>query len=162
MKERVAPMGSRMSLINSPWILRVTGLLAIAALAGCATSQAMIGKARPPISSDEVRIYLEPPAARYDKIAFIESSSKRSLAWGGDAKTEVVIQRLKRAAAKLGANGVLLQSMGDQAAASVGGVVGTTHESSRGTVDLGVGSFTTGDQKAGSGLAIYVEPDATP
>jgi hypothetical protein len=73
-----------------------------------------------------------------------------------------VIERLKRAAAKLGANGVLLQSMDDQAAASVGGEVGTTHYSNHGSVDLGFGSFTTGNQKSGSGLAIYVEPDLTP
>jgi len=144
--------------IDSPWILRLAGSLAIAALTACATSQVMIGKARPPISADQVRIYLEAPAAPYDKIAFLESSSARSLSWGGDAKTEVVIERLKRAAAKLGANGVLLQSMDDEAVASVGGDVGTTHESNHGTVDFGVGSFTSGNQKAGSGLAIYVEP----
>lgn len=151
-----------MPLCNS---LRASGLasfLGILALTACATSQVMVGKARAPISADQVRIYLEAPANRYDKIAMIESSSKHSFTFTADAKTEAVIKRLKRAAAKLGANGILLQSMDDEAAPALGGAAGTTNYSNHGVIDLGFGGFTAGGRKSGNGLAIYVEPDRTP
>ncbi len=136
-------------------------LLLIAALSACVTSQVMVGKARPPVSADQVRVYTEAPADAYEKIAIIESSSKRSFSFTSRGKTEAVIDRLRRAAAKLGANGLLLQSVDDQATGSVGGGVGTTSYSNHGDIDLGIFGFTLGLQKTGSGLAIYVEPEKT-
>jgi hypothetical protein len=68
----------------------------------------MIGQARPPISPDQVQIYLHPPSAKYVEIALIDSSSRSSLAVTAQGKTNVVMERLKAEAAKLGANGILL------------------------------------------------------
>jgi hypothetical protein len=141
----------------------VLGLLLIATLGGCVTSQVMVGNARPPIAADQVRIYTEAPANKYEKIAILESSSKRSFSFTSEGKTEAVIDRLRRAAGKLGANGLLLQGMDDQSGESVGGSVGTTSYSNHGIIDVGVMGFTPGYQKWGNALAIYVPPeDAAP
>ncbi len=129
--------------------------LAITFVAGCVTSHVLVGQARPPISADQVRIYLHPPTGKYEEIAIIDSSSKHSFSFTAQGKTDAVIERLKNEAAKLGANGVLLQGVGDQASGSVGTgfATGTAHAA------FGVSSSGTVFQKTGSGLAIYVEPD---
>jgi hypothetical protein len=137
---------------------RAGRLLALSILTGCAATQALVGHPRTPISPDQVQIYLEAPA-RYDKIAILESSSELSFALTADGKTEAVIQRLKRAAAKLGANGILLQGISDEGAASIGAAAGASIYSNHGVADLGIGGFSTGERKYGSGLAIYVEPN---
>jgi hypothetical protein len=66
--------------------------------------------------------------------------------------------RLARLAA-MGANGILLQGVGDQAAGSVGSgfANGTTSGNSATAVGLGVSG--TIFVKSGTGLAIYVEPN---
>jgi hypothetical protein len=152
-----------MRIANRPAIIGsaglVLGLLLIATLGACVTSQVMVGNARPPIAADQVRIYTETPTQKFEKIAILESSSKRSFSFTSQGKTEAVIDRLRRAAGKLGANGLLLQGMDDQAGGSVGGSVGTTSYSNHGIIDLGVMGFTPGTQKWGNALAIYVPPE---
>ena len=126
------------------------------AVAGCATSHVMIGKARPPISPDSVQVYLQPPKEPYEEIARIETSSQGSFAFGAQAKTDAVIHRLKVEAAKLGANGVVLQGMGDQPSGSVGTGGGTTSYSGHSAVGGGIGINLGMTRKVGGGLAIYV------
>ena len=92
----------------------LTAAVAVLLLAGCATSHVMLGKARPPISPDEVQIYDRPPPGPYQEIARLDTSSQGSFSFTAQAKTDAVIKRLKTEAAKLGANGVLLQGIGDQ------------------------------------------------
>ena len=94
--------------------------IALCCLAACATSHVMIGKARPAISPESVQVYMRPPDMPYEEIARIETSSQGAFAFGAQAKTDAVIHRLKVEAAKLGANGVLLEGMGDQPSGSVG------------------------------------------
>jgi len=129
--------------------------IALAALSGCATSYVMVGQARPPISPDQVQIYLHPPANKYSEIALLDTSSKGSFAITAQGKTNVVMDRLKAEAAKLGANGILLEGVGDQA----GGSVGTGYASASGHSAFGFGSSATVFHKKGDGLAIYVEPE---
>jgi hypothetical protein len=128
---------------------------AFAALSGCVTSHVMVGVARPPISPDQVQIYLHPPANQYVEIALLDTSSKGSFAFSAQGKTDAVIERLKSEAAKLGANGILLQGVGDQA----GGSVGTGYATASGHSAFGFGSSAAIYHKKGDGLAIYVEPD---
>jgi hypothetical protein len=132
----------------------VAALIALAALSGCATSYVMVGQARPAISPDQVQIYLHPPANKYSEIALLDTSSKGSFAITAQGKTNVVMDRLKAEAAKLGANGILLEGVGDQA----GGSVGTGYATASGHSAFGFGSSATVFHKKGDGLAIYVEP----
>jgi hypothetical protein len=120
----------------------------------------MIGKARPAISPDQVTIYTRPPRAHYEEIAQIDTSSQGSFAFTAQGKTDAVIKRLKTEAAKLGANGVLLQGIGDQASGSLGTGGGTESYSSGGSVGGGVGIGIGLSRKAGGGTAIYVEPES--
>jgi hypothetical protein len=136
-------------------VLKLSALILFTALSGCATSYVMVGQARPPISPDQVQIYLHPPANKYSEIALLDTSSKGSFAITAQGKTNVVMDRLKAEAAKLGANGILLEGVGDQA----GGSVGTGYASASGHSAFGFGSSATVFHKKGDGLAIYVEPD---
>jgi hypothetical protein len=70
-----------------------------------------------------------------------------------------VITRLKEEAAKLGANGILLDGVSDQAVGSVGTGFANATASGHTATGFGIGSSGTVFVKSGSGLAIYVEPD---
>jgi hypothetical protein len=122
---------------------------------GCATSHAtLIGRPRPPLSPDSVQIYLQPPATGYEQIADLTASSRGSLAITVHGKIDEVIERLKRAAAKVGANGVLLYGVGDAAAGSIG--AGFSTDSGHSPYVLGLGSSAIFSRETGAGMAIYV------
>jgi len=133
--------------------------LAIFALAGCATTSRVItGKPRAPIDPSQVTLYSSAPP-NYEEIAIIDASSRSSFAFGDQKKMNAVIERLKKEAASLGANGVLLQSTGsDGGGGSVGAGVGTSVGG--GGVSIGTGIFTTSANKTGRGLAIYVPQES--
>jgi hypothetical protein len=106
---------------NPPIVHAVASTLMIAALSvsGCLSSQvAVVGQVRPAISPDQVQIYLQPPESKYDEIANLSASSRGSFSITAAAKMDKVIERLKKEAAKLGANGILLHGVGDQAGGS--------------------------------------------
>jgi hypothetical protein len=131
----------------------------IAVLAGCTSSQAvLVGRARPAISPDQVRIYLQPPQSPYEQIADLAASSRGSFALTAAGKTDKVIERLKQQAAKLGANGILLHGVADQAGSPIGAAVGVENQSTHSPYGLGVSGWAFFYSKAGDGVAIYVEP----
>jgi hypothetical protein len=136
----------------------IFGVVAALALAACASSHVMIGKARPAISPDEVRIYQRPPDAPYEEIARLDTSSQGSFSFTAQSKTDAVIKRLRIEAAKLGANGVLLEGIGDQQSGSIGTGGGSTSYSGSGSVGGGIGINAGLTKKVGGGVAIYVGP----
>lgn len=131
-------------------------------LAGCAnTSRVMIGHARPPITADQVQVYTTPPP-RYHEIALLETRSG-SFTYGEQNKMNAVLAHLRKAAADLGANGVLLQEQGN--ARSGGGVgvgVGGGHWGGHTGVSGGVGIDISPSQKHARAVAIYIEPGEAP
>jgi hypothetical protein len=141
-------------------VLGMSGVLMIAALSGCASSQvAVVGHPRPAVTPDQVRIYLEPPESKYQEIANLSASSRGSFSLTAAAKIDKVIERLKDEAAKLGANGILLHGVGDQASGSVGAGISTETNSPHSPYGLGFGASAFFFQKSGDGIAIYVEPN---
>jgi hypothetical protein len=77
-------------------------------LSACsATSRQIVGEKRTPLDISDVQIYQVKPD-EYEQIAFIQASSKNALAFSDEAMQQVIIERLKKEAAALGANGVLL------------------------------------------------------
>jgi len=138
--------------------LSITLWLAVTALAGCATTSHVItGKPRTPIDPSQVTLYSSAPP-KYEEIAVIEASSRSSFSFGDQRKMDAVIERLKKEAASLGANGVLLQRTGsDGGGGGVGAGIGT---GIGGGVSIGTSIFTTGANKTGRGLAIYVPPES--
>jgi hypothetical protein len=94
-------------------------LTTAAILTGCATGSAILtGTARPSIPVESVKIYSTPPAD-YEVIGIVKASSDAG--WTEQGSTDYAIKDLKRRAAKLGANGVLLFSTGSKTSAVVGG-----------------------------------------
>ena len=140
-------------------VLGLTCTAVIAALSGCASSQvAVVGRVRPAISPEPVQIYLEPPASKYDEIANLSASSRWSYSMSAEGKADKVIERLKKDAAKLGANGILLHGVGDQAGGSFGAGIATETNSPHSPYGLGFGASAFFFHKSGDGVAIYVEP----
>jgi hypothetical protein len=141
-------------------VLHVLGGLVIAALTGCAVSQVvLVGRTRPATSADQVRIYLQPPDAPYEQIANLAASSRGSFAITAEGKMDKVVERLKKEAAKVGANGLLLHGVDDQTAGALGAGVGTEMDSGHSPYGLGFGVSATFHGKSGDGVAIYVEAD---
>ena len=135
-------------------LLVATSLL----LGGCATtSHVMLGEALPAIAPEQVRVYTAPPP-KYREIALVEAASG-PLTYGEQNKLDAVMAKLRREAARLGANGLLLQGMGQ--AGRGGGVnvgVGGGRFGGHTSVGAGVGVDISPTQKHAQATAIYVEP----
>ena len=138
--------------------LRSATLLLLAlALSACAgTSKVMLGQARPPVDPAQVRIYTTPPPGSIE-IAQLESSS--AVGFGTQGQTDAAVARLKREAAALGANGVILMGVGSSGS-PVGMSVGAGSYGRHSAGGVGIGIPTT--QKKAAGVAIYVPPGAAP
>ena len=126
-------------------------LIILALSAGCATSHVLVGEPRPPIDPEQVKIYSTAPN-EYDEIAIIESSSKSSWAITEQGKMNKAIKRLKAEAAKLGANGIIINYTGTE---NVGGV-STGTATTTGNSTFGTGVIVPVRHKAATGLAIFV------
>src|ERR1700675_3804588 len=100
-------------------LFAVAGLIAV--LAACAASESfvLVGTARPAISPAEVKIYSHPPPT-FEEIALLNASSNSVFTPGGQKTVDTVIERLKEQAAKLGANGVILEGFSDRETGALG------------------------------------------
>ena len=132
------------------------GLLILWTLAACVTSHVIVGQARTPIGPDQVRIYLQPPA-RSEEIALLQTSSRGAFAVTAQARMDKVVERLKKEAASLGANGILIRAVGEQSSGSSLITDFADHTRDRIGTGIAVSVLSTG----GSAVAIYVpEPSA--
>lgn len=139
---------------NSLGILFLTG---IGTISGCASpsSSLVVGKVRPAISPDQVKLYLRPPK-KFEEIAVIESSSLYSWAITEQGKLNDVIAALRVEAAKVGANGILIQGTGNQQAGAVATGSGTATRVGNTVFGSGLSMAVPITVKAGNGLAIFV------
>lgn len=135
-------------------------LLAVAGvLAGCASSSALVtGTPRTPVAVTQVKLYIHPPK-KYQEIAVLESSSRNSWSFTDQGKLDAVVMRLKEEAAKLGANGVLLQGTANQSSGAIGTGIGTGGIAGAVGVGIGIGTSFELERKVGQGLAIWVDEE---
>jgi hypothetical protein len=125
-------------------------------LSGCAASSViLVGPVRPSLAPSAVRLYLKPPDTSYVEIAELRASSRGSFAFGSGAKIDKVVERLRAAAAKVGANGLLLHGVGTGSSGAVSGTVSTDTGHSP-YVDA-LGASLVFHPELGDGVAIYVE-----
>jgi hypothetical protein len=137
--------------------LLLAGAAALA-LAACATDSIVLtGTARPAISPADVRIYSQPPAV-FEEIAILNASKNSAFTTGGQKTVDKVVEGLKEEAAKLGANGIILEGFSDRQTGSVGSGVGSSSVSSNSAVGVGVGGSLGIYKKTGHGRAIFVPP----
>ena len=141
---------------------RATALIFAAALActaaACSTSShVLIGTARPPVSPESVRVYYKPPP-KYEEIATVNATSQGSLALTSQQNMDKAMQRLRQEAARLGANGILLQTVHDTQSGSIGAGGGGASYGPSSATSVGVGGSFALTSKVVQGLAIYVPP----
>ena len=93
--------------------------LLIILLGGCASGSAIVvGETREAIQPNQVKLYLEPPEA-YETIGIVKASSDAG--WTEQGSVDYAIEELKNQAAKIGANGVLIETTGQNSSTVVGG-----------------------------------------
>lgn len=129
-------------------------LVGVAVLAGCTLtrgSHLVIGNTRPAINPADVTIYTELPAS-YQKIAMVSADARNDFA-SQQNLSDNAIERLKKEAAEVGANGILLNGFGNYVVGS-SGVVNVLQTSPN--TAFGIGAMNTRTGKEAQGLAIYV------
>lgn len=140
---------------DTPWLL--AAILACSAAACSTSSHVLIGTARPPTPPESVLVYRQPPP-KYEEIATINATSQGSLALTSQQNMDKAMERLKVEAAKLGANGVLLQNVHDTQSGSIGAGGGGASYGPNSATGVGVGGSFALTSKVVQGLAIYVPP----
>jgi len=87
----------------------VAALLAVL-LGACASGSAVVtGTKRPPLDSSQVRLYSEEPS-RFEVVGMVNAASDSG--WTAQGSQNYAIEELKKQAAKIGANGIVLASPG--------------------------------------------------
>ena len=105
-----------MRIIKSKYYLL---LLSVIFLVSCASGSVIVtGTKRAPISPKEVKLYLEAPI-KYETIGLVNASSDAG--WTEQDSINYAIEELKNQAAKIGANGILIQSTGESTSTIIGG-----------------------------------------
>lgn len=93
-------------------------LLIISFLSACASGSSIVtGKVRAPIDFNQVQLYIDAPE-KYETIGIVKASSDSGFT--EQASQNYAVEELKKQAAKLGANGVLLATTGERTSSIIG------------------------------------------
>jgi len=93
-------------------------ILLVSLILGCASSSIIItGNIRPAIDPSEVMLFLDYPS-KYETIGMVEASSDIEIS--SQAAMDRVINELKKQAAKIGANGLILLNTGTDSNVATG------------------------------------------
>lgn len=112
-------------------------------LNGCASGSALVtGVQRTALDISEVKLYLEAPA-QYETIGLVKASSDAGMTQ--QASQDYAVEELKKQAAKIGANGVILTSTGERTSS----MLMTNSDGSFYTIPVSTETV--------SGLAVFVE-----
>ncbi len=119
-------------------------ILILASLAGCAEGSALVvGQTRPPVENPEsIRILTEMPDGA-EQIAFVKASSDDG--WTQQGDLDLAVAELKRQAAKVGANAIVLTN--HQTESQVVGI-----PQSEGGTRIG-----TSEKQVVEGIAVWVD-----
>lgn len=67
------------------------------------------------------------PPRRFEKIAIVQADSNGSFRFSAQGKIDAALGRAKKEAARLGANGLLLQQLGESGSVTVGSAYASGH-----------------------------------
>ncbi len=130
-------------------------LVVPAVLFGCASgSHTLTGDPRPEIEVDQVSVFTETPTFDYVVVGSVRVSSGNSFT--EEARIESATEELKEQAAKIGANGVVLDDVTQLSFRGLGSNVGLGL-SSRSGVGASLGSSFSFPTTEMTGTAIYYE-----
>ena len=133
--------------------LIVAVLLAVSLAGGCTLtrgSSVLVGTQRPAVDPSTVKLYLQAPK-RFEQVAMISADARNDFA-SQQNLTDNAIARLKKEAAAVGANGVLLQGVENFQVGSSG--IATVNTNTRYPIITGASNVRLG--KESKGIAIYV------
>jgi hypothetical protein len=131
-------------------------VFAFFALAACAVTHetsVLVGTPRAPTTPEQVKLYTSPPK-KYTEIALISADAAHDF-MEKQALLDTAVLNAKKQAAKVGANGILLDGLGDFQVGS-SGVIVMQPSVARGAPAIGTGSANVRTGKQVSGKAIYV------
>ena len=86
-------------------------------------------------------------------------AERRSVFNAGEGGTDKIVARLKAEAAKVGANGLILEGYDEVQTGSIGSGAGTDSYSAHGSLSLGLGASVGIYKTTGKGRAIFVPPE---
>ena len=122
-------------------------------LTACASSSHVVtGEQRVAIAPEEVTVYSQAPELRYEIIGTVSASSSKGLSQQG--RLDAAKQELVEEAAKLGANGVIVNGLNDSGGVSTG--ISTGLSGGSGGFSTGLGTSITIHSADVKGQAIYV------
>lgn len=101
-------------------ILAVTTFMLI----GCASSAIVTGAVRAPINPDEVKVYSSPPI-KFEEVAILEAEATSG--WSKQGKINSALAGLRKQAARIGANGVLIDGYADYRGGAVAIPMGSAY-----------------------------------
>ena len=133
-------------------------MLVIFFISGCAITHetnVVVGNVREPTNPDEIKLYTKPPA-KYEEIAIISADSAHDF-MSKQKLMNIAVAKLKEEAAKVGANGILLEGVGDFYIGSSGFVAVPNATGS--TTFIGTSAMNARTGKKASGMAIYVSEE---
>lgn len=88
-------------------------LIAVLLLVGCTTGSALVtGTKRDPIDPSQVAIYRSVPDTKFEYIGIVKSEAEEVLSQ--QEALDRAAEELKKQAAKIGANGIILSGMGEK------------------------------------------------
>jgi len=135
-------------MINKKSIIGLLILIIFAFnLGGCATGTTLVtGVKRDVIRFEQVKIYHSSPTS-YEVIGVVKASSE--MGWTDQENLDMAVEEVKKQAAKIGANGIILEKMGKESVGSYGNFFSNGY---------GGGFFVGGESyiQSISGTAIYV------
>jgi hypothetical protein len=123
--------------------------------AACAPTQILTGTARAPIPESDVVVYSAAPP-HFEQIALLSATSKTLFRAGGKKTTDKLVARLTVRAAKLGANGIILDDVSDEQSLSLGTGVGSQSYTHNADISLSFGGLFNVYKETGNARAIYV------
>lgn len=132
------------------------GIWCMSALLACATSsEVLTGTPRSPISPAEVRVYTQAPQ-RFEEIAFLGATRESVSTAGAERAIAKMIESMRVQAARLGANGLLLEDFSDSGPVSVGTGVESQTYTHNGSIGVGLGGSLGVTKKIAKARAILV------
>ena len=139
-------------------VIHVISGMFICTLAACATSSQMVtGAPRSPLLPAEVRVYTQAPQS-FEEIAALGATRKSVSSAGAERAIEKMIETMRLQAARLGANGLLLEDITDSDPVAVGSGVGSQTYTHNASINVGIGGSLGVTKKIVKARAIFVPP----
>ena len=134
-------------------MVKLLAVLFVCLISACTLtrgSSVLLGNSRSAIDPAQVKLYTELPA-KYERVALLSADSRNDFA-SQQNLSNAAIERLKKEAAKLGANGILLDGIGNYQVGTSGIITANTN----GSFTAGTFGGITRTGKAATGVAIFV------